>query len=96
MPTDANFLAAMTGQSTNNNRRLVRFMEVPPKFTNGSGLVTPLKFYKTGQSNFTVVIDHDFNGRITVPAQGDINASVAVYVNDPDDPAPAKVIGTWK
>jgi prepilin-type N-terminal cleavage/methylation domain-containing protein len=94
--TDAAFLATMTGQSTNNNRRMVRFLEVPPKFSNASGLVTPAKFYNTGQLPFNVVVDSDdYNGIITV-AGTNINSSVAVYVNDPDDSSPAKVIGTWK
>ena len=94
--TDSAFLASITGQSTNNNRRMVRFMEVPSKFTNASGIVTPLKFYKNGQSNFNVVVDSDYNGLISVPGTNQINASVAVYVNDPDDSSPNKVIGTWR
>jgi prepilin-type N-terminal cleavage/methylation domain-containing protein len=94
--TAGQFIGTITGLSTNNNRRMVRFMEVPPKFSNSSGIVTPLKFYKTGQSNFTVVVDHNYDGIISVPGPTNINASVAVYVNDPDDNSPTKVIGTWK
>jgi prepilin-type N-terminal cleavage/methylation domain-containing protein len=91
-PANAEFLATITARSTNNNRRMVRFMEVPSKFSNASGIVTPLKFYKEGQSNFTVVVDHNFDGQIALPGTN-INASVAVYVNDPDG---TNVIGTWK
>jgi prepilin-type N-terminal cleavage/methylation domain-containing protein len=96
--TDANFVLMMTTNSTN-NRRGVRFLEIPSKFSNASGLVTPLKFFKTGQSNFSFVCDTDYNGQISVPtapaggATTNINASVAVWVADPFQTN--KVIGTW-
>jgi prepilin-type N-terminal cleavage/methylation domain-containing protein len=96
--TDANFLLTMTTNNPNNPRG-VRFLEVPPKFSNAGGLVTPLRFFKTGQSNYSIVVDTDYDGRIAVPvgapggATTNINASIAVFVPDPFQTN--KVIGTW-
>jgi prepilin-type N-terminal cleavage/methylation domain-containing protein len=93
--TDAAFLNLMTGSDTRNNPRGIRFLEPPPKFTNSSGIVTPPKFYRNGgQSNFTLVIDTDYDGRITLPPpSGSTFGSVAVHVPDPT--SQGKVIGTW-
>ncbi len=92
--TDAFFVQMMTGQRTNQNRRQIRFLEVPAKFTSGGSIVTPKGFYPTGQSTFTVVLDTNYDGRILVPGQaGQVNGSVAVYVPDPDKPG--QFIGTW-
>lgn len=94
--TDPAFLQAMTGSSavpTIPNRRGIRFLEVPAKFTNSSGIVTPKGFDKSGgQLNFNVVVDSDYNGKITLPG-GEASGSVAVYVADPDKPT--NFIGTW-
>ena len=57
--TDAAFLDLMTNTSGTNvgNYRGVVFLEVPAKFTNSSGIVTPKGFCKNGgQSNFFVLI----------------------------------------
>jgi len=94
--TDTAFLNLMTGADARNNPRGIRFLEPPAKFTNNSGIVTPLKFYgrRGGQQNFTLVIDTDYDGRITLPGQqGPTFGSVAVHVRDPQ--SPDKVIGTW-
>jgi prepilin-type N-terminal cleavage/methylation domain-containing protein len=95
--TDANFLSAMSG-ATNipsiPNRRGIRFLEAPGKFTNASGLVTPARFYRAGQSNFIVVVDTNYDGRIRFPDKpAESSGSVAVYVTDPDNAS--KFIGTW-
>ena len=92
--TDANFLGMITGQSTTGNKRAIRYLEPAAKFTNGSGLVTPAKFYAAGQSNFMVIVDTNYAGKIRLPGQStDTAGSVAVYVTDPD--SSGKYIGTW-
>ena len=98
-PFQANtdFLRAMMG--SNNvasvpNRRGIRFLEVPAKFTNSSGIVTPAKFYSSGQRQFNIVVDGNYDGRISVAnALTNASGSVAVWVPDPD--TPTKFIGTW-
>jgi prepilin-type N-terminal cleavage/methylation domain-containing protein len=91
--TDAAFVTMMTTNSPQ-NRRGIRLMEIPTKFSNASGLVTPLRFYRQGQSNFTIVVDSDYNGQIIAPDGSTINASVAVGVPDPKNPN--NWLGTWK
>jgi prepilin-type N-terminal cleavage/methylation domain-containing protein len=95
--TDANFMRAMTGETnvtTIPNRRGIRFLEAPGKFTNSAGIVTPLRFYKTGQSNFSIVVDTNYDGKISVPgALTNSSGSVAVWVADPTQTN--KLIGTW-
>jgi prepilin-type N-terminal cleavage/methylation domain-containing protein len=91
--TDAAFVTMMTTNSPQ-NRRGIRLLEVPTKFSNAQGLVTPLRFYKQGQSNYTVVVDSDYNGVIVAPDGSTVNASVAVGVPDPKNPT--NWLGTWK
>ena len=91
--TDAAFLRLMDGTDTTNNRRGIRYLEAPAKFTNSSGIVTPKNFFKSGQSNFVVVLDTDYNGKINLPDGTNTSGSVAVYVTDPDNAS--KYIGTW-
>ena len=93
--TGANFLNMITGVATNTgNRRGIRYLEPAAKFTNGSGLVTPARFYSVGQSNFSVVVDTNYDGRVRLPGQSaDTPGSVAVWVTDPD--SATKYIGTW-
>ncbi len=88
------FLGLITGSSTTDNKRAIRFMELPAKFTNGSGIVTPPRFYAEGQSNFSIVVDTNFSGSITAPDNTTINQSIAVGVPDPD--RAGQWIGTWK
>ena len=91
--TDAAFLTMMTG-GTNGNRRAIRFLEVPAKFTNDTGIVTPLKFFPAGQSNYVLIVDTNYDGKIRLPDRTpDTGGNIAVYVTDPDNPA--KFIGTW-
>jgi prepilin-type N-terminal cleavage/methylation domain-containing protein len=99
--TDTSFLNLLCTTNTNGgNYRGISFLEVPPKFTNASGIVTPKGFYKGGaQSNFFVLIDRDGVGYVnpqsvssSLPA-GTVPNSVAVWVMDP---ATNKAVGTFK
>jgi len=105
--TSADLTLILTGGSsaaaTNANPRRIAFLEVPTDFTtNGTGnvtnagILTPMRFYKAGQSNLSVSVDHDYDGRVStnVGGQQNLNATVAVWFQDPS--APNKVIGTWK
>jgi prepilin-type N-terminal cleavage/methylation domain-containing protein len=95
--TDANFLAAMTG-STNiadiPNRRGIRFLEVPSKFTNSDGIVTPSGLYtdRTQQVVFNVKTDTNYDGQLNLPFTN-MPGSVAVWTIDPE--RADRHIGTW-
>ena len=103
--TDLNFLQLMsttnsTGTSAQNTRGIA-FLEVPPKFTNANGLVTPRGFYSgTNQSNFLVLIDTANAGFVnpkpvsTTLTNSNVASSVAVWVVDPKDTK--KAVGTFK
>jgi len=96
--SDTSFLEIMSPTKTNaNNRRGIRFLEVPNKFTNSSGIVTPLNFYKNSvQTNFAIRVDTNYDGRLELDlgsGKTNISGSAAVWVLDPDNPD--KVIGTW-
>ena len=100
--TGADFALVLTGSasSTNDNPRRIAFLEVPNDFTQGGsgnvtngGIVTPKGFYKSGQSNLSVAVDHDYDGQVTAGGQT-LNATVAVWFNDPK--LSNKVIGTWQ
>lgn len=92
--TDRNFLNLLL----TNNPRGVTFLEIPPKFTNAQGIVTPAGFYKGGvRTNFFINIDTQGLGILTnrVGTRSYSNsASVAVWVPDPKDPN--KPVGTFK
>lgn len=91
-------------EATNANPRRIVFLEVPPDFTRNAagnltngGIVTPKGFYKTGQSNFLVAIDHNYDGMVTVTNDGratTIRGTTAVWFVDPK--SPAKTVGTWR
>ena len=102
--TDANFLALMS--TTNNtgvsaqNTRGIAFLEVPPKFTNASGIVTPRGFSTNTTNTFFVLIDtgslgfvnpRSVSGTLT---NSNVPSSVAVWVVDPKDTK--KAVGTFK
>lgn len=88
------FLKTMTGTNTNNLRG-IRFLELPKKFTNGDGIVTPLNFYSAGQKKFEIRVDTDYDGVVTAPNNTNYNQSVVVGVRGtaPDDP---NWIATWQ
>lgn len=97
--TDLGFLNMMLGtNSPVGNPRQISFLEVPPKFTNSQGLVTPASFYSKGvRTNFSVMIDTQGTGalNITVGSKRYSNsASVAVWVSDPRDSN--RPVGTFK
>lgn len=105
MGTTAKDLAlALTGNSsaTNDNPRQISFLEVPADFTlsgniSNRGIVTPVGFYKTGQSNLSVSVDNDYNGEVRVTNDAvatNIKATTAVWYVDPKNSK--KTIGTWK
>ena len=63
--TSTTFLTMMTTTNSTNNPRGIIFLEVPAKFTNSSGLVTPTGFIKASQPNFRFAIDSDGDGCIS-------------------------------
>jgi len=102
--TDKDFLALMS--TTNNtgvsaqNTRGIAFLEVPPKFTNASGIVTPRGFSTNTTNTFFVLIDtgslgfvnpRSVSGSLT---NSNVPSSVAVWVVDPKDTK--KAVGTFK
>jgi prepilin-type N-terminal cleavage/methylation domain-containing protein len=100
--TDLNFLNLIattnsTGTSAQNTRGIA-FLEVPPKFTNASGIVTPRGFYSgTNQSNFLIRIDGTGAGVLTNNVGGSnyvVPASVSVWVADPKNSR--KPVGTFR
>jgi prepilin-type N-terminal cleavage/methylation domain-containing protein len=103
--TDADFLSLMsttnsTGASAQNNRGIT-FLEVPPKFTNSFGLVTPKGFLSGGkQTNFFVLIDSQGLGYVNPKSVSstltntNVASSVAVWVVDPT--TNKKAVGTFK
>lgn len=97
--TDTNFLSLMTTTNTQGgNVRGISFLEVPPKFTNAQGLVTPAGFYKSGaRTNFSIAIDTQGLGNLSVMVGSRTytsSASVTVWVSDPSNPN--KPVGTLK
>ena len=95
--TDTDFLTLISTTNTNGgNYRGIAFLEVPPKFTNASGIVTPSGFYK-GQSNFFLAIDTNGTGVLTNTVGSStyvVAASVAVWVVDPKNVN--KPVGTFR
>jgi len=89
---------AFMNQMISNNPRQISFLEIPPKFTNAQGIVTPAGFYKGNvRSNFSLNIDTQGRGILTnrVGTRTYSNsASVAVWVSDPRDSS--KPVGTFK
>ena len=96
--TDLAFLNLISTTTNTNggNYRGIAFLEVPPKFTNANGLVTPSGFYKA-QSNFFLVIDTNGVGVLTNKVGSSnyvVASSVAVWVVDPKNAN--KPVGTFK
>lgn len=96
--TDIPFFNLMLGTNSINNPRQISFLEVPPKFTNNQGIVTPPGFYKGGsRTNFSLSFDTQGVGflNITVGSRRYSNpASVAVWVSDARDSN--KPVGTFR
>ena len=103
--TDLNFLNLMsttnsTGTSAQNTRGIA-FLEVPPKFTNGNGIVTPRGFCQNkAQSNFFILIDTGGLGYVNPKSvsgtltNANVPSSVAVWVVDPKNSK--KPVGTFR
>ena len=99
--TDPNFLRLISTTNTDGgNTRGIAFLEVPPKFTNASGIVTPRGLYKGGaQSNFFILIDTQGLGyvnpnSVSTVTNTTVASSVAVWVVDPT--TNKKAVGTFK
>ena len=97
--TDLTFLNLISTTNTNGgNYRGIAFLEVPPKFTNGNGIVTPGGFCQNkAQSNFFLAIDRNGSGVLTTNVGRSnyvIPSSVAVWVVDPKNSN--KPVGTFK
>jgi prepilin-type N-terminal cleavage/methylation domain-containing protein len=97
------FLGFMSTTTNTNggNYRGIAFLEVPPKFTNASGIVTPIGFCKNkAQSNFLVLIDTQGLGYVNPKSvsgtltNSNVPSSVAVWVVDPT--TNTKAVGTFK
>jgi type II secretory pathway pseudopilin PulG len=103
--TDLAFLKLISTTTNTNggNYRGIAFLEVPPKFTNANGLVTPMGFCKNkAQSNFFVLIDTGSLGYVNPKSvsrtltNANVPSSVAVWVVDPKDTNGLKAVGTFK
>lgn len=99
--TSSEFLEAIsTTNAKSGNSRGISFLEVPPKFTNNLGLVTPRGFLAKGaQSNFFLLMDpskSSVNPKSvsTTLTNTNVPASVAVWVLDPA--SSARAVGTFK
>ncbi|NCY22630.1 type II secretion system protein [bacterium] len=97
--TDANFLTALGTNGTNfGNSRGISFLEIPIKFTNQNGIVTPKGFYAGNrQSNFMISIDLQQAGTVTNRVGSSnyvVPASISVWVTDPKNPN--KPLGTFR
>jgi hypothetical protein len=73
-------------------------LEVPPKFTNSGGIVTPVGFLKN-QTNFIILVDSTSAGfvnpsSVSTSTNTNVPASVAVWVPDPIDSK--KAVGSFK
>ena len=100
--TSLEFLGFMSTTTNTNggNYRGIAFLEVPPRFTNASGIVTPRGLYKGGgQSNFFILIDTQGLGFVNPKSVSSVTntnvpSAVAVWVVDPT--TNTKAVGTFK
>lgn len=94
--TSSSFLTLMTTANSAENPRGIIFLEVPAKFTNSSGIVTPKGFLKDTQANFRFMVDRDGSGLLTGVGYENTNlrTGVAVWARDPD--RSDRSVGTWK
>ena len=95
--TGTTFLDMMTTTNNANNPRGIIFLEVPSKFTNATGLVTPNGYIKSSNALFRFAVDTNGSGTISsVGIEGTpIRASCAVWAPDSAYPT-TKSVGTWK
>ena len=94
--TDKNFFDMMT-TTTNNNPRGIIFLEVPTKFTNSTGIVTPTGYLKGSNASFRFAVDAAGTGVVSNVGFENTNLRTAVAVWAPDSANPTtKSVGTWK
>jgi len=100
--TTADFYKIMTAQDTKNNRRGIRFLEIPAKFLDKDSIVTPERLYEDPKKRetFSIVTDamagsggKPYDGKIKLPDGKEISGSIAVWVPDPEKPT--NYLGTW-
>jgi len=95
--TDGNFLGMMTTTTNTNNPRGIIFLEVPTKFTNSSGIVTPTGYIKGSNAPFRFTVDAAGTGVVSNVGFENTNLRTAVAVWAPDSANPTtKSVGTWK
>jgi prepilin-type N-terminal cleavage/methylation domain-containing protein len=95
--TDNNFLGMMTTSTNTNNPRGIIFLEVPAKFTNSTGIVTPTGYIKGSNAVFRFAVDAAGSGTISNVGFENTNLRTAVAVWAPDASTPTtKSVGTWK
>jgi prepilin-type N-terminal cleavage/methylation domain-containing protein len=100
--TSLEFLGFMSTTTNTNggNYRGIAFLEVPPKFTNASGIVTPKGFSTNPNNTFFVLIDTGGLGFVNPKSVSstltttNVASSVAVWVVDPKNSN--KPVGTFK
>jgi type II secretory pathway pseudopilin PulG len=101
--TDLAFLNLISTTTNTNggNYRGIAFLEVPPKFTNANGIVTPKGFYTgTNQSNYFILINSGGAGFVNPKSVSstltntNVASSVAVWVVDKKKTNQA--VGTFK
>jgi prepilin-type N-terminal cleavage/methylation domain-containing protein len=94
---DGNFLSMMTTTTNTNNPRGIIFLEVPTKFTNSSGIVTPTGYIKGSNPAFQFAVDAAGTGVVSGVGYENTTLRTAVAVWAPDSANPTtKSVGTWK
>ncbi len=102
--TSLEFLGIMSTTTNTNggNCRGIAFLEVPPKFTNANGIVTPRGFSTNTNNTFFILIDTGGLGFVNPKLVSDTltntngASSVAVWVLDPKDTKGQKAVGTFR
>jgi prepilin-type N-terminal cleavage/methylation domain-containing protein len=94
--TDGNFLGMMTTTTNTNNPRGIIFLEVPTKFTNSTGIVTPTGYLKGSNASFRFAVDSAGTGMVSNVGFENTNLSSSVAAWAPDNTRPNQSVGTWK
>jgi len=106
--TTAEFSLILIGDSNNSvalsqNPRRLAFLEVPNDFTSNNtvvtrGILTPVGYFKgSARSNFSVSVDHNYDGVVRVTNNGvGTNYNATVHVWFPDNRDTRKTVGTWR
>jgi len=106
--TTAEFSQILIGDSNNSvalsqNPRRLAFLEVPNDFTSNNsvatrGILTPVGYFKgNARSNFSVSVDHNYDGQVRVTNNSvTTNYNATVHVWFPDNRDTRKTVGTWR